>query len=149
LTRIDDELLVRQVLKRKRPSTATVTGKEVVARQCRHHRLIEQRIINKVLLITKWTTEKANIELVIAQALDGIFTYLGIRTFGLSEGNPLIAYSFRHAGVGPGLTGAKLLAVGCSMLLHLLGLHRTLGVLTLLYLSLAILPWSYLIFLAR
>ena len=85
----------------------------------------------------------------IAQALDGIFTYLGIRAFGLSEGNPLIAYSFRHAGVGPGLTGAKLLAVGCSMLLHLLGMHRTLGVLTLLYLSLAILPWSYLIFLAR
>ncbi len=85
----------------------------------------------------------------IAQALDGIFTYLGIRAFGLSEGNPLIAYSFRHAGVGPGLTGAKLIAVGCSMLLHLLGLHRTLGVLTLLYLSFAILPWSYLIFLAR
>ena len=85
----------------------------------------------------------------VAQALDGIFTYLGIQAFGLSEGNPLIAYSFRHAGVGPGLTGAKLLAVGCSMLLHLLGLHRTLGVLTLLYLSFAILPWSYLIFLAR
>jgi Domain of unknown function (DUF5658) len=85
----------------------------------------------------------------IAQALDGVFTYLGVRAFGLSEGNPLIAYSFRHAGVGPGLTVAKMLAVGCSMLLHLFGLHRTLGVLTLLYLSLAILPWSYLIFLAR
>ena len=26
--------------------------------------------------------------------------------------------SFRHAGVGPALTIAKLLAVGCSMLLH-------------------------------
>lgn len=85
----------------------------------------------------------------IAQALDGIFTYLGVRAFGLSEGNPLIAYSFRHAGVGGGLTVAKLLAVGCSMLLHLLEMHRTLGVLTLVYLSLAILPWSYLIFLAR
>lgn len=85
----------------------------------------------------------------MAQAADGIFTYLGIRAFGLSEGNPLIAYSFRHAGVGPGLTAAKLLAVGCSMLLHLFEMHRTLGVLTLLYLSLAILPWSYLIFLAR
>ena len=33
----------------------------------------------------------------VAQALDGIFTYLGIQAFGLSEGNPLIAYSFRHA----------------------------------------------------
>jgi uncharacterized protein DUF5658 len=85
----------------------------------------------------------------LAQALDGIFTYLGIAAFGLSEGNPLIAYSFRHAGVGPGLTMAKLLAVSCSMLLHLLEMHRTLGLLTLLYLSLAILPWSYLIFLAH
>jgi hypothetical protein len=85
----------------------------------------------------------------VSQALDGIFTYLGIATFGLSEGNPLIAYSLRHAGLGPGLTVAKMLAVGCSMLLHLLGMHRTLGLLTLLYLSLAILPWSYLIFVAH
>jgi Domain of unknown function (DUF5658) len=85
----------------------------------------------------------------IAQLLDGVFTYLGISTFGLSEGNPLVALTFRHAGVGPGLTIAKLLAVACSILLHLLGLHRTLGVLTLLYLSLAVLPWTYLIFFAR
>lgn len=85
----------------------------------------------------------------VTQALDGAFTYLGVTSFGLSEGNPLIAYYMRHHGVGPSLTVAKLLAVGCSMVLHLLGMHRTLGVLTVLYLSLAILPWTYLLFFAR
>ena len=54
----------------------------------------------------------------------------GSPPFGLSEGNPLIAMSFRHAGVGFALTIAKLLAVGCSMLLHLFELHRTLAILT-------------------
>lgn len=85
----------------------------------------------------------------VTQALDGAFTYLGVTSFGLSEGNPLIAYYMRHHGVGPSLTVAKLLAVACSMVLHLLQMHRTLGVLTVLYLSLAILPWTYLLFFAR
>ena len=84
----------------------------------------------------------------IAQVLDGAFTYLGISAFGLSEGNPLIAYYIRNHGVGPSVTAAKALAVVCSMVLHLLGLHRTLGLLTLMYLSLAVLPWTYLLFFA-
>ena len=85
----------------------------------------------------------------VAQLLDGIFTYLGVAAFGLSEGNPIIAYYMKHHGVGPSVTVAKTLAVVCSMVLHLLGLHRTLGILTLLYLSLAVLPWTYLLFFAR
>jgi Domain of unknown function (DUF5658) len=84
----------------------------------------------------------------VAQVLDAALTYLGL-TIGLSEGNPLVAYSFRHAGVGPGLTIAKLVAVGCSMALHLLGLHRVLAMLTVMYLSLAILPWTYLLYFAH
>ena len=84
----------------------------------------------------------------VTQVLDGALTYLGI-AFGISEGNPLVAYAFRHAGVGPGLTLAKLFAVGCSMGLHLLGLHRVLALLTLMYLSLAILPWTYLLYFAH
>jgi hypothetical protein len=85
----------------------------------------------------------------VAQLLDGVFTYLGVAAFGLSEGNPIIAYYMKHHGVGPSVTVAKILAVACSMVLHLLGLHRTLGLLTLLYLSLAVLPWTYLLFVAR
>jgi hypothetical protein len=85
----------------------------------------------------------------VAQLLDGIFTYLGVAAFGLSEGNPIIAYYIQHHGVGPSVTMAKVLAVVCSMVLHLLGLHRTLGLLTLMYLSLAVLPWTYLLFFAN
>lgn len=85
----------------------------------------------------------------ISQVLDGAFTYLGVAAFGLSEGNPIIAYYMTHHGVGPSLTVAKMLAVVCSMVLHLLGMHRTLGLLTLMYLSLAVLPWTYLLFIAR
>lgn len=85
----------------------------------------------------------------IAQVLDGAFTYLGLSAFGLTEGNPLIAYSMERHGIGPSVTGAKVLAVFCSMVLHLLGLHRVLGVLTLMYLALAVFPWTYLIFFAR
>ena len=85
----------------------------------------------------------------VAQLLDGIFTYLGVAAFGLSEGNPIIAYYMKHHGVGPSVTVAKVLAVACSMVLHLLGMHRTLALLTLMYLSLAVLPWTYLLFFAR
>jgi hypothetical protein len=83
----------------------------------------------------------------VAQVLDAVLTYLGL-SIGISEGNPLVAYSFHHAGVGPGLTIAKLIAIGCSMSLHLLGLHRILAMLTVMYLSLAILPWTYLLYFA-
>lgn len=85
----------------------------------------------------------------LAQLLDGVFTYLGVAAFGLSEGNPIIAYYIKHHGIGPSVTAAKILAVVCSMVLHLLGLHRTLALLTLLYLSLAVLPWTYLLLVAR
>ena len=85
----------------------------------------------------------------VAQLLDGVFTYLGVAAFGLSEGNPIIAYYMKVHGVGPSVTVAKGLAVVCSMVLHLLGMHRTLGLLTLAYLSLAVLPWTYLLFFAR
>ena len=85
----------------------------------------------------------------VAQLLDGVFTYLGVAAFGLSEGNPIIAYYMKAHGVGPSVTVAKGLAVVCSMVLHLLGMHRTLGVLTLVYLSMAVLPWTYLLFFAR
>jgi len=85
----------------------------------------------------------------VAQVLDGVLTYLGVAAFGLSEGNPIIAYYMKHHGVGPSVTVAKSLAIACAMLLHLLGLHRTLALLTLLYLSMAVLPWTYLLYFGR
>jgi Domain of unknown function (DUF5658) len=93
-----------------------------------------------------WFGDVVLVLFLCAQVLDGAFTYLGVAAFGLSEGNPLIAYYMHHLGVGPSLTAAKLLAVGCAVVLHLLAFHRILALLTLLYLSLAILPWTWVLF---
>ena len=81
-----------------------------------------------------------------AQVIDGVFTYLGIASFGWTEGNPLIAWYMNHFGVGPIVAASKLLAVGCAVVLHVLGFHRILAFLTLIYLSIAILPWSFVLF---
>lgn len=93
-----------------------------------------------------WFGDVVMVLFLCAQVLDGAFTYLGVAAFGLSEGNPLIAYYMHHLGVGPSLTAAKLLAVGCAVVLHLLAFHRVLALLTILYLSLAILPWTWVLF---
>ena len=93
-----------------------------------------------------WFGDVVMVLFLCAQVLDGAFTYLGVAAFGLSEGNPLIAYYMHHLGVGPSLTAAKLLAVGCAVVLHLLAFHRVLALLTILYLSLAILPWTWVMF---
>lgn len=85
----------------------------------------------------------------LTQVLDGALTYVGVSAVGLTEGNPLIAHFMDRHGAGPSLTAAKALAVACSVALHLLGLHRTLAVLTLFYLAVAVLPWTYLLFVAH
>lgn len=77
------------------------------------------------------------------QLLDGLLTYVGVAIVGVAEGNPLIAHSMQHLGIGPSLTAAKLVAVGCALALHVLDFHRLLALLTLLYVSLAIVPWAF------
>ena len=81
-----------------------------------------------------------------AQAADGVFTYLGLRAFGIGmEGNPLISWYASTFGVGAALASAKLLAASCAAFLHLVGRHLTLAVLTIVYLVGAIWPWSELL----
>jgi hypothetical protein len=77
------------------------------------------------------------------QLLDGVFTYLGVAAFGVKEGNPLIEQYMMSLGVGPGVAVAKVLAGSCACILHLLSFHRLLAILTLVYLSMAILPWAW------
>lgn len=100
-----------------------------------------------------WTEEAFGnfviVVFLVAQVLDGSFTYLGVSSYGISEGNPLIAHFIERHGAGPSLTVAKILAVVCSMALHLVGMHRTLALLTLMYLMLAVLPWTYLLFIVN
>jgi hypothetical protein len=80
---------------------------------------------------------------VLVQCLDGALTYLGVKTWGLEiEANPLISSVMSFAGLGAGLAGAKLFAVGLGMMLHLRRTHMLVALLTAFYLGAAILPWT-------
>jgi hypothetical protein len=78
----------------------------------------------------------------VAQVLDGVFTYLGVKTFGpAAEGNPLIGWLIASVGEGPALAGAKVMAGSFGIVLHLTSVHRIVAVLTALYFGAAVIPW--------
>ncbi|RPJ73683.1 MAG: hypothetical protein EHM24_07480 [Acidobacteria bacterium] len=82
------------------------------------------------------------------QACDGVLTYIGMSTFGPHmEGNPIVSSLMVAFGVGPGLTGAKVVAGMFGILLHVSGVHRLMALLTALYLVLAVVPWTALLML--
>ena len=82
----------------------------------------------------------------MTQAFDGLFTYTAVRADGLqAEGNVILATWMSLVGPFPALFGAKLLAAGCGVLLYKLGVHRTLALLTALYVIAAVGPWILLI----
>ena len=79
---------------------------------------------------------------VLAQLADGLLTYVGLRVFGHRiEANPILSWYIAVFGAGVALFIAKTLAVGCASTLHLKARHRTIGVLTVFYLAVAVWPW--------
>ena len=79
----------------------------------------------------------------LAQAADGVMTYVGVTTFGVHlEANPLLASLMDVFGYGTAVTGAKVVASGLGISLHLVGVHRILAILTGVYLVAAVLPWA-------
>jgi hypothetical protein len=79
----------------------------------------------------------------VVQSLDGVFTYLGVRLWGPGiEANPLISSAVATVGLGAGLTAAKLVAIGLGILLHLRRIHNLVALLTIVYIAVAILPWT-------
>jgi hypothetical protein len=87
------------------------------------------------------------VSFVIVQCLDGVFTYLGVSIWGPSiEANPLISSAMAVAGRIPGLAAAKLMAIGFGIVLHLRRVHTLVALLTIVYLTVAILPWTALFF---
>ena len=85
----------------------------------------------------------AVVAFVLVQCLDGVFTYLGVKTWGLSiEANPLITSAVSMAGLGVGLAGTKLIAVGFGIILHLRRTHIIVAILTAFYFAAAIIPWT-------
>ena len=80
----------------------------------------------------------------VAQAYDGLFTYVAVRALGVDvEGNPLLAALMAHYGPAPALMVAKLVAAASGILVYARNLNGILAALTALYLVAAILPWLY------
>src|SRR5262249_17721030 len=101
------------------------------------------------VLYKRWDTPRSLfgdlvvVVFVLVQCLDGAYTYLGVRIWGLGiEGNPLVSSALAFAGLGAGLAGAKLVAIGFGMLPHLNRVHNLVALLTAIYLAAAIVPWT-------
>ncbi len=80
---------------------------------------------------------------VAVQIADAFLTIAGVARFGPAmEGNPVLSRSMMLLGTGATLWGAKIFAVACGAVLHRLGRHVVLSLLTILYVFAAIVPWS-------
>jgi uncharacterized membrane protein len=83
----------------------------------------------------------------LAQALDGVLTYVGVNTYGPRiEGNPIVGWLMGTFGEGLGLATAKVTAGGFGILLHLSGVHMAVALLTVFYVAVAIIPWVAILF---
>lgn len=83
----------------------------------------------------------------LAQCLDGVFTYVGVKTYGIGiEANPLIAAMMSYVGHGPALMGAKSIAGLLGIGLHLRQVHSAVAALALFYLAVAVFPWVTILF---
>lgn len=93
-----------------------------------------------------WHGDAAFAAFIVAQISDGLFTYLGVKAFGIHiEGNPLVAWYVGAFGLGVALTAIKLFAVTCGAVLHHNAMYRTLGALTVVYATAALWPWTRLL----
>jgi hypothetical protein len=100
-------------------------------------------------LVRAWDEPKSRfgdlmvVGFLIMQCLDAVFTYHGIAIWGPSiEANPLLSSAMAAAGVLVGLGGAKAVAIGFGMVLHLRRIHNLVALLTAIYFTVAILPWT-------
>jgi uncharacterized membrane protein len=83
----------------------------------------------------------------LAQCLDGVFTYVGVKTYGIGiEANPLIAAMMVQVGHGAALMGAKTIAGLLGIGLHLRQVHSAVAALALFYLVVAVVPWMTILF---
>ncbi|MGH9313130.1 MAG: DUF5658 family protein [Vicinamibacterales bacterium] len=84
----------------------------------------------------------------LTQGADGALTYVGVRHLGLAvEANPLIAWMIASFGEAGALAGAKLVAGGFGIALHLSAVHKVVAGLTLFYVVVAVLPWIAILYL--
>jgi uncharacterized protein DUF5658 len=100
-------------------------------------------------LVRRWEEPKSLfgdltvVGFLLVQALDAVFTYLGVTIWGPAvEANPLISSAMGAAGVLTGLGAAKAVAIGFGILLHRQRVHNLVALLTAFYFTAAILPWT-------
>jgi len=87
------------------------------------------------------------IAFLLAQCFDGVFTYIGVVTYGVGiEANPLLAMLMGMFGHGATLTGAKLLAASLGIALHMQRVHGAVAILAVFYFFVAIFPWMTILF---
>jgi len=83
----------------------------------------------------------------LTQLLDGVCTYVGVMAFGIhAEANPIVAALMIHLGHAPGLLIAKIAASGLGICLYIGRVHSVVAFLAGIYLTLAIAPWTYILF---
>ena len=83
----------------------------------------------------------------LAQCFDGVFTYVGVVSFGTGiEANPVIAQLMAQLGHGPALLLAKSIAVALGIALHLGRVHGAVALLAAFYVAAALLPWAAILF---
>jgi uncharacterized membrane protein len=89
----------------------------------------------------------ALIAFLLAQASDGVLTYVGVSTYGLRmEGNPIIGWLMAAIGQGAALTTVKVTAGMFGIALHLSAVHKAVALLAFFYLAVAIVPWVTILF---
>jgi hypothetical protein len=104
------------------------------------------------VLYKRWEEPKSRfgdvmvVGFVLMQCLDGVFTYLGVAIWGPAiEANPLISSAMAAGGVVAGVGGAKVVAIALGILLHLRRVHNLVALLTAIYFTVAVLPWTALL----
>jgi uncharacterized membrane protein len=89
----------------------------------------------------------ALVAFLLAQASDGVLTYVGVSTYGVRiEANPLLGWLMTVMGQGVALTAAKAAAGAFGIVLHLTSVHRTVALLAALYVAAAVVPWIGVLF---
>lgn len=92
--------------------------------------------------------DAAIVVFLLLQAVDGVFTYLGLKQLGAgAEANPLIVSVIPILGQGPAVASAKLFAATLGVVLHLRGVHLAVAVLSGFYVAVAVVPWALLLLL--
>ncbi len=96
---------------------------------------------------SEWFGNLVVIAFLVAQACDGVLTYVGVSVYGARiEGNPLLGWLMASIGQGLALAATKAAAGAFGIALHLSAVHRLVAALAAFYLAVAIAPWIAILF---